>query len=176
VERGDSAVAVENVISGATSTAYKLAADDQGKYITVTVTRAGYSGAKVSAAVGPVTTGDGDSDTLTPDIDSALIGTWRDKPSYGDTFGAILTATFTDSSVTWGGSAGDILNQTVATYQGYGSFAWEVKNGNINMTYIDPTLGKQSYPCYTYTINGDGELELGIPNMPSTPFATLVKD
>jgi uncharacterized repeat protein (TIGR02543 family) len=41
-------------ITGADEETYDLTGDDQGKYITVTVTRAGYSGDQTSAAVGPV--------------------------------------------------------------------------------------------------------------------------
>jgi hypothetical protein len=119
--------------------------------------------------------GDDDDDELSPDIDSALIGTWKDKPAvegYG-TPGDILTVTFTDTTVTWGGSAGETLNSSLSSYQAYGSFAWEVKNGSINLAYIHPTLGRQSYTCYTYVINGSGELELQTGGY---TFVTLTKN
>jgi hypothetical protein len=112
--------------------------------------------------------------TLSPDIDSSLLGTWKDKPvveGYG-TPGDILTVTFTGTTVTWGGSAGNALNTALSTYQAYGSYAWVVKNGNINLVYIHPSLGSQSYTCYTYIINGNGELELKVEGY---TFATLVK-
>jgi hypothetical protein len=115
-----------------------------------------------------VTVSGGGGETLTPDIDSALVGAWKDNLT-----GAVLTATFTSSTVTWGGSAGASLNTLVATYQAYGSFAWVVKNGNIDLVYIDPYLGRQSYTCYTYAINGSGELVLSTGGY---PFVTMVKD
>jgi formylglycine-generating enzyme required for sulfatase activity len=50
-KRGDSAGATGSAISGATSATYTPVAGDLGKYITVTVTRAGYTDSKTSAAV-----------------------------------------------------------------------------------------------------------------------------
>jgi hypothetical protein len=125
----------------------------------------------VSITVSGNNDNDDDDETLSPDIDSSLLGTWKDKAAYGEN-GTLLTATFTSSTVTWGGSLGDALNTSLAIYQSYGSFTWVVKNGNIDLVYIDPTLGRQSYTCYTYVINGSGELELKVGGV---TFATLVK-
>ncbi|GHU78459.1 hypothetical protein FACS189462_3160 [Spirochaetia bacterium] len=50
-KRGNTAEAAGTAIDGATSAIYILVAADAGKYITVTVTRTGYSGNKTSAAV-----------------------------------------------------------------------------------------------------------------------------
>ena len=56
-KRGDSADAVNAVINGATGQAYTLTDADGGKYISVTVSRAGYNGSITSAAEGPVNSG-----------------------------------------------------------------------------------------------------------------------
>jgi hypothetical protein len=117
---------------------------------------------------------DPDDETPTPDIDASLLGTWKDKPvmeGYG-TPGDILTITFTGTTVIWGGTAGSALNTSLSSYQAYGSYAWTVKDGNIDLVYIHPTLGRQSYTCYTYVINGSGELELKVGGY---TFATLTK-
>ncbi|GHV93918.1 hypothetical protein AGMMS50293_02380 [Spirochaetia bacterium] len=53
-KRGDTAETAGTPVDGATSASYTLVAADEGKYITVTVSRAGYSGSKTSAASGPV--------------------------------------------------------------------------------------------------------------------------
>jgi uncharacterized repeat protein (TIGR02543 family) len=56
--RGDTADGAFADISGATNETYTLAAEDQGKYIRVTTSRAGYSGTTSSAAAGPVAAAD----------------------------------------------------------------------------------------------------------------------
>jgi hypothetical protein len=58
-------------------------------------------------------------------------------------------------------------------YQAYGSYAGEAKNGNINLVYIVPTLDRQSYTCYTYISNDNGELALKVSGY---TFATLTKN
>jgi fibronectin type 3 domain-containing protein len=157
-------------LSSAITYYYKVAALDSNGV-------EGQWSASVSATVGGGGGGDDpdpDDDILTPDIDASLLGTWKDKPAfegYG-TPGDILTITFTGTTVTWGGSAGDALNTALSTYQAYGSYAWTVKDGNIDLVYIHPSLGKQSYTCYTYVINGSGELELQVSGI---TFATLTK-
>jgi alpha-L-fucosidase len=47
-KRGDSAAAVETVIANAAGSSYTLTADDEGKFLTVTVSQAGYTGSKTS--------------------------------------------------------------------------------------------------------------------------------
>jgi hypothetical protein len=54
-KRGDTATADGTNIGGATSGTYTLVAADEDKYITVTVTRTGYSGSKTSTATAKVT-------------------------------------------------------------------------------------------------------------------------
>ncbi|GHU07097.1 hypothetical protein FACS1894151_00920 [Spirochaetia bacterium] len=58
-KRGDTAAEAGPAIPGATSASYTLAATDLNKYITVTVTRAGYSGSKTSIASAKVVNGSG---------------------------------------------------------------------------------------------------------------------
>jgi hypothetical protein len=134
---------------------------------------AGYTIATLTKTGGGGEEPDPPDDTLTSDIDASLLGTWKDKPAGGyGTPGDVLTVTFTETSITWGGTAGDILNTSLAVYQSYGSYAWEVKNSSINLVYIDPSIGRYSYTCYTYAINGDGELELQAGGV---TFATLTQ-
>jgi uncharacterized repeat protein (TIGR02543 family) len=57
-ERGDSANGAFADIAGAIDATYTLTAADHGKYVRVTVSRAGYDGAKSSAASGPVAAAD----------------------------------------------------------------------------------------------------------------------
>ena len=52
--RGNSAATADSTISGATSQTYTLTAADQGKYISVRVSRDGYSGTVTSNPAGPV--------------------------------------------------------------------------------------------------------------------------
>jgi hypothetical protein len=53
-KQADTAQAAGTAITGATARTYEPVIADDGKYITVTVTRAGYSGSITSDAVGPV--------------------------------------------------------------------------------------------------------------------------
>jgi hypothetical protein len=53
-QRGDTANGAFADITGATGSQYMLVAEDAGKYLRVVVSRAGYNGTVVSAAVGPV--------------------------------------------------------------------------------------------------------------------------
>ena len=53
-KRGDTSAAVDTTISGVTSANYLLVTTDAGKYIQVTVTRAGYTGNIDSTIAGPV--------------------------------------------------------------------------------------------------------------------------
>ncbi|MDR2786506.1 MAG: hypothetical protein LBB83_11400, partial [Treponema sp.] len=112
-------------------------------------------------------TGSGTGETLTPDIDSALVGTWVDQVN-GQTF----TATFTNSAITWGGTYGSATNTATNMYQGSGYTAvWIAKNGEISLkyTYMGVT---SSYKVYDYVINSQGQLEF---KTSGTTIMTLVK-
>jgi hypothetical protein len=127
------------------------------------------------------TPGNGD-ETLSGDIDSALLGTWKnEEQKAGETViteeGSLITVTFaSDGTITWGGSAGSTLNATTSAYQGTGyQFVWIATNGKISYKFMGPNISVQTIDVYGYTINGDGKLELSSALVPGTVFATLVK-
>ncbi|MDR1250067.1 MAG: hypothetical protein LBK63_12290 [Treponema sp.] len=110
--------------------------------------------------------GGGGGETLTPDIDASLLGTWKD-----DT-GELLSVTFTSTTVTWGGSAGSILNTTTDAYQGTNySFVWVAGDGNISYKFSYMGGTPTSIPVYGYTISGN-QLAL---TLSGTTFVTLTK-
>jgi hypothetical protein len=114
----------------------------------------------------------GNEETVSTYIDSALIGTWKDKPSSSMmTAGTLLTVEFTSSTVTWTGNSAVTPNGTFNGYQSY-SPVWVIKDGKIDIVYMHPANGKTSYTLYTYTINNSGELEL---SMAGTRVFTMVK-
>jgi hypothetical protein len=105
---------------------------------------------------------------LTNDIDSALAGTsWKDNIN-----GNTITIAFTNDGITWGGTAGDLLNQTTSTYQGTGySLSWVAKGGTISYKYSYNGGTTHTIAVYTYTLNGN-TLELYASGY---KFATLVQ-
>jgi hypothetical protein len=112
-------------------------------------------------------TGDDDDndDDLTPDIDSALNGTWADSMG-------LISMTVTGSGITWGGSIGSSLNTTTDGFQGTGySFVWVASNGSISYKYSYMGGTPITMEVYTYTISGN-QLELKASGM---TFATLTK-
>jgi hypothetical protein len=112
-----------------------------------------------------VTGGGGGGETLSPDIDSSLIGTWNDDTG-------MLSATFTNSTVTWGGTLGSSLNTATAAYQGTGySFVWVAGDGNISYKFSYMGGTPTTMPVYGYTISGN-QLEL---TSSGYAFATLTK-
>jgi hypothetical protein len=107
-------------------------------------------------------------DILESDIDANLLGTWVDNLN-----GTTLTVTFaSNGTVTWGGSAGSLLNTTTSAYQGTGyQFVWVANNGTIAYKYSGPNIPVTTYSVYGYSING-GELVLTVSGV---AFVTLVK-
>jgi hypothetical protein len=77
------------------------------------------------------------------DIDSVLYGTW--KNSAGS-----LTVTFSSDGIVWGGTVGNMYNNTPAD-------SWTAKNGKISATYQGSTT-----TVWNYTVSSD-ELELTSP-------------
>jgi hypothetical protein len=63
-KQGDSAGAVSAVISGAAAATYQPVTGDKDKYLTVTVSRAGYTGSKTSAATAKVAAQDAAAPTV----------------------------------------------------------------------------------------------------------------
>ncbi|MCL2155164.1 MAG: chitobiase/beta-hexosaminidase C-terminal domain-containing protein, partial [Leptospirales bacterium] len=107
---------------------------------------------------------------LTNDIAAELFGTWKDNID-----GTTLTITFSETGITWGGTAGSTLNSTTSMYQGTGyTFVWIANNGTISYKYSDPSGNINTMPVYTYALNSSGELELSVPEY-GYVFATLVK-
>ena len=104
---------------------------------------------------------------LTPDIDSALVGTsWKDN-----TTGSLITVVFAAGGITWGGSAGSILNTTTSAYQGTGyTFVWIAKDGAIFYKYSYNNGPVYTAPVYAYVL-GPGTLEL---KSGGVTFATLI--
>ena len=111
----------------------------------------------------PVVQGGG----LTPDIDSALVGTsWKDNMT-----GSLITVVFAAGGITWGGSAGSILNTTTSAYQGTGyTFVWIAKDGDISYKYSYNNGPVYTAPVYTYVLS-PGTLELKSGGI---TFATLI--
>jgi hypothetical protein len=94
--------------------------------------------------------GGNEGGTFRPEIDASLQGTWVDTLT-----GNTLTMTITGSGITWGGTAGSVLNTTTSAYQGTGySFVWIAKDGNISykFSYLGGT--PTTIPVYGYTISG----------------------
>ena len=78
--------------------------------------------------------GGGTGGGLTNDIDAALFGIWKDKDN-----GSLLTITFSEDGIIWGGTAGNTLNTAINSYQGTGyTFVWIANNGTISYKYSDP--------------------------------------
>jgi uncharacterized protein YjdB len=95
--------------------------------------------------------GPGGGGTLSPDIDSALYGTWKDTIT-----GDMLTVTFTGTTVTWGGSIGTPINATTSVYQGIGySFAWYAGGGSISYKYSYQGGTPATIQAGSYTVNGN---------------------
>jgi hypothetical protein len=117
--------------------------------------QSGYASATVSA------------ETLSPDIDASLFGTWKDN-----TTGEMLSVTFTSTTVTWGGTLGSVLNSTTDAYQGTGySFVWVAGGGNISYKFSYMGGTPTTIPVYGYTISGN---QLALTSSGVT-LATLIK-
>jgi hypothetical protein len=98
-KRGDSSGAVHTEIEGAVSKTYVLQAEDAGKYLTVTVTRQGYTGSITSPATAKVT------GAATESSDAALAGltvsTGTLSPDFTpDTISYTVTVPNTAASIT----------------------------------------------------------------------------
>ena len=103
---------------------------------------------------------------FTHDIDSDLYGTWVDALT-----GGMLTITFASDGLTWGGSAGEIINTTYATYLVEGSYAWIANNDNISLRYSYMGI-TQTMAVYGYT-HDENELSLTAQGL---EFLTLHKE
>jgi hypothetical protein len=107
-------------------------------------------------------------ETLTPEIDASLFGTWKDN-----TTGELLSVTFTSTTVTWGGTLGSSLNTTTAAFQGTGySFVWVAGDGNISYKFSYMGGTPTTIPVYGYTISGN---QLALTSSGVT-LATLTKE
>jgi hypothetical protein len=105
--RGDMATTVNNPISGATDQTYRLDEADLGKYVTVTVSRAGYTGTKTSNIAGPVV-GAGEPDP-TPTVTSVIVSPATARVAKGGTqrFSATVNGNYNPAqTVTWSVTGG----------------------------------------------------------------------
>ena len=91
---GGTAGTVDTIIGAGAS--YLLTAADLGKYITVTASRAGYSGSKTSAAIGPVA--EGSDEIIVPGGSLVAKMTWLNNHAQSDT--SYLVTVDTDESIT----------------------------------------------------------------------------
>jgi hypothetical protein len=98
-------------INGAASTTYMLTAAEEGKTITVTVTRAGYSGSKTSAATAGVLNANGD-----PLLEGTISITGTAQ--VGQTLTAVTTALEGAGAISyqWKANGADISGATSGTY------------------------------------------------------------
>jgi hypothetical protein len=107
---------------------------------------------------------------LAHDINSTLFGTWKDAS------GTLLTITFASNGITWGGSAGNMLNMTTNAFQGSGySFAWTANNGGISYRYSHMGGATVTTQVYTYTIT-DGGNTLNLSPIGGGASIPLTKD
>jgi len=106
------------------------------------------------------------------DIDSSLLGTWRDKPTNGEK----MVIIFNTNSIIWGGSDG-ISNNIYNTSSDISNLVWVAKNNIISCSYRYMWLADITENLYDYRINGNGELEIKIYNLLVWGYiAPLVKD
>ncbi|MDR2575469.1 MAG: glycoside hydrolase family 11 protein [Treponema sp.] len=132
--RGDTAAAAGTNISGAASSTYKLVTADQGKFIKVTVTRAGYRESVTSSATAQITF-------------PALSGTVTINGT------AQVGQTLTANTTSLGGSGGTIgyqwtssntSNGTFANISGATSSTYTLVSGDLNK-YIKVTVTRTGY-------------------------------
>ena len=132
-KRGDTSAAAGTNISGANSSTYSLVSADEGKYISVTITRSGNTGSVTSAAVGPVT-------------QPALSG----SVSISGT--AQVGQTLTANTSSLGGNGGTISYQWTSSASSSGTFT--NISGATSSTYKLLTTDKDKYLKVTVTRTG----------------------
>jgi hypothetical protein len=139
-QRGDSADGAFTDIDGAAGQAYTLTAADQGKYIRVTVSRAGNTGTVSSPAVGPVT-------PVLPGSAEITIGF-----NYGE-----ITITGSDGANIIYKSTGRSPNSITLSASGYTGVNWYIDgNGTAAGSENSITLNAGDYSAKTHSITFTG--------------------
>jgi hypothetical protein len=132
-KRGDSDSAEGTNISGATANTYALVPADQGKYISVTVTRAENSGSVSSAAVGPVDAAPANTSSLTGTV-TVSDGISNETVSFTNTGALILPKNG---------------NLTVTVNGAYQAYRWFIDNTADDETGKSLTLQGSNYTSGT---------------------------
>lgn len=121
-KRGTSADAVSDPISDANKSTYTLVAADVGRFLRVTVSRAGYSGSVTSSAVGPV--GAADSGFV-PVSDISGVPSYAKKETPLILTGSVMPENATNKTIVWtvtsAGDTGATINENTLNTTGTGT-------------------------------------------------------